>query len=123
VAYDDKLAGRVRKLLVSRRSITEKKMFGGLAFLSDGRMCCGVLDDELVVRVGPVRYQEALAEPHARPMDFTGKPLAGFVYVAPAGLRSRQALQQWVHRGVEFASAQPAKKTKRKAPRKQAMKR
>ena len=114
MAYDEKLAERVRALLTARKRVTEKRMFGGLAFLLGGRMCCGVLNDELVVRVGPARYNEALVRPHARPMDFTGKPLTGFVYVAPAGFRTRPALEKWVGLGLEFASTLHAKKTKNK---------
>jgi TfoX/Sxy family transcriptional regulator of competence genes len=118
MAYDEKLADRVRRAVARRERITEKKMFGGLAFLLGGRMCCGVLNDELVVRVGPARYKEALAQPHARRMDFTGKPLTGFVFVAPSGFRSKQALYRWIDRGVEFASTLLRQRTKRTGPRK-----
>jgi TfoX/Sxy family transcriptional regulator of competence genes len=118
MTYDEKLADRVRRVIARRERITEKKMFGGLAFLLGGRMCCGVLNDDLVVRVGPARYKEALAQPHVRRMDFTGKPLTGFVYIAPPGLRSKQALLKWVGRGVEFVSMLPRQGTKRTGPRK-----
>ena len=109
----EKLADRVRRVIARRERITEKKMFGGLAFLLGGRMCCGVLNGDLVVRVGPAHYKEALAQPHVRQMDFTGKPLTGFVYVAPPRFRSKQALSKWVGRGVEFASTLPRQGTKR----------
>jgi len=72
-------------------------------------MCCGVVKDDLVVRVGPEQYDTILAQPHARPMDFTGRPLKGFVYVGPAGYRSDQALAIWVERGVDFAASLPPK--------------
>ena len=108
MAYDEKLAQRVRSALATSRRVTEKKMFGGLAFLAGGRMCCGVLGDTLMVRVGPERHAAALSRPHARPMDFTGRPLTGFVYVAPAGIRSRQALTKWIGWSLEFASTLPA---------------
>ncbi len=75
MSYDEKTAERVREVLVRRGRVVEKKMFGVLAFLIDDSMCCGVLQNDLVVRVGPARYEETLAQPHARPMDFTGKPL------------------------------------------------
>ena len=117
MAYDEKLADRVRNALAGRKRITEKKMFGGLAFLLRGRMCCGILNDDLMVRVGPERYAAALARPHARPMDFTGRPLSGFVYVGSPGFRSKQALVKWVGRGIEFASTLPAKKSMRKRRR------
>ncbi len=118
MTYDEKLADRVRRVIARRERVTERKMFGGLAFLLGGRMCCGVLNDELVVRVGPARYKEALAQPHARRMDFTGKPLTGFVYVAPPGFRGEQALFKWIGRGVEFASTLPRQRGKRTSPRK-----
>lgn len=75
--YNKELAKRVRKILSQEKDLTEKRMFGGLSFLLNGRMCCGVLRDDLVVRIGPKEYQQALEEPHARPMDFTGRPLRG----------------------------------------------
>jgi hypothetical protein len=85
-------------------------MFGGLAFLVRGHMVCGVLGEELMVRVGPEAYREALAMPHARPMDFTGKPLAGFVYVAPRGFAEDDALRTWVAKAVAFSLSLPPKK-------------
>src|SRR6516165_2346649 len=88
-------------------------MFGGLCFMVDGAMCCGLTKADFMVRVGPDRYDDALAQPHARPMDFTGRPLAGMVYVAPEGIRSAAALATWVGRGVSFVSSLPPKKAKR----------
>lgn len=102
MAYDEKLAGLIRKLLVKRKGFAEKKMFGGLAFMLQGHMCCGVEKDNLVVRVGPERYEEALSDPHARPMDFTGRPMKGFVYVRPSGYRTDESLAEWAMRGVDF---------------------
>ena len=109
MAYDEKLAGRIRKILGKRKAFTEKRMFGGLSFMRGGHMCCGVEKDNLVVRVGPARYEEALAEPHARPMDFTGRPLKGFVYVASGGYRTDKNLARWVKRGADFAASLPKK--------------
>lgn len=107
--YDEKLAERVRFVLRGRRGLSEKKMFGGLAFLLRGNMCCGVVGDDLVVRVGAEAYREALALPHAREMDFTGRPLTGLVYVGRQGLRSTRQLRSWVERGVAFAGSLPAR--------------
>lgn len=104
MAYDEKLAQRVRKILATRKGATEKKMFGGLALLLNGRMCCGVLNDDLVVRVGPERHAAALARPHTRLMDFTGRPLTGFVYVGPRGVKTDAALAKWVQEATEYAS-------------------
>jgi TfoX/Sxy family transcriptional regulator of competence genes len=105
MAYDEKLAARVRKALSARRDVAEKRMVGGLSFLVGGKMCCGVAGDALMVRVGAEARDRALAEPHVKPMQFAGRRLAGFICVAPAGCRSDAALAKWVRRGVDFALA------------------
>lgn len=84
-------------------------MFGGIAFLVGGHMCVGTARGELMVRTGPDRFEEALARPHARPMDFTGRPMRGFVFVAATGFASDEALAGWVRLGVEFAESLPPK--------------
>ena len=109
MAYDGELAERVRKALAGREGFTERKMFGGISFMLRGNMCCGVEKDQLMVRVGPERYEEALARPHARPMDFTGRPMRGMVYVGPGGCDSDEALAAWVKRGADFAASLPPK--------------
>ncbi len=109
MAYDETLAARVRTAIAMTPGLSEKKMFGGLCFLVFGNMCCGVVGDELMVRVGPDNYEEALAQPHAREMDFTGRPLKGMVYVGVAGLKSDESLAQWVEKGLAFASSLPHK--------------
>ena len=109
MSFDEDLADRVRLALGTRRGLAEKKMFGGLAFLLRGNMCCGVLKRELIVRVPSDQTDEVLAEPHTRPFDFTGRPLRGFVVVRPAGCEDDNALAEWVDRAVEFASGLPAK--------------
>jgi TfoX/Sxy family transcriptional regulator of competence genes len=108
VAYDENLAARVRTLLAGRTDVTERKMFGGLTFMVAGHMCCGVNGDELIVRLGPEHEDEALARPHARPMDFTGRPMPGFVTVQPEGLKGAQ-LNQWVRQAVARAESLPPK--------------
>lgn len=89
--------------------MVEKKMFGGLSFMVKGNMCCGVVGDELMARVGPDGYEAALKRPHARPMDFTGKPLKGFVYVAPEGFADRADLEGWIGLALNFVETLPAK--------------
>lgn len=89
--------------------MVEKKMFGGLSFMVKGHMCCGVVGDELMVRVGPDGYEAALERPHARPMDFTGKPLKGFVYVAAQGFSTQSTLERWIRLALEFVETLPAK--------------
>lgn len=109
MAYDEALAARVKKILSGRFDTAERKMFGGLAFMLAGNMCCCVTDKGLIVRVGPEGYEEALARPHASFMDLTGRPMRGWVLVQPAGLESDAGLNQWVERSAEFASTLPAK--------------
>lgn len=109
MAYDEGLAERVRGLLTDVPGVTEKRMFGGLAFMVQGNMACGVVGGELMVRVGPAAYREALARPHARVMDFTGRPLQGMVYVGVRGVATDHDLAGWVERGASFAASLPAK--------------
>ena len=109
MAYDQDLARRIRELLAGSPGLEEKRMFGGVGFLLQGNMACGVHGDELIVRVGPVKDTEALAEPHTRPFDMTGRPMAGWVMVAPGGFTGKEDLQRWVERGLQFARTLPAK--------------
>ena len=109
MAYDEGLAERVREVLADRHDVTEKKMLGGLAFMLGGHMCCGVVGDDLMVRVGAERHEAALAAPGARPMDFTGRPMKGFVFVDGESVAEDDALREWVGRGVEHAASLPAK--------------
>lgn len=109
MAYDEGLAERLRELLADEQGLSEKKMFGGLAFLLHGNMCCGVTGEELMLRLGAEAGAAALAEPHARPMDFTGRPLTGFVYVGTPGFESDEDLEAWVARAVGFARTLPPK--------------
>lgn len=109
MAYNQKLATRIRKALSRHKALTEIKMFGGLCFTIRGNMCCGVLNDDLVLRVAPEAAAKYLAEPHVRPMDFTGRPMKNFLYVGPGGTRSAPALKKWVKRAAEFALSLPPK--------------
>ena len=109
MAFDEGVAQRIRDLLEERAGISEKKMFGGLAFLLRGNMCLGVVRDELMVRVGPAAYAAALKKPHAREMDFTGRPMKGLVYVGGEGFECDEELADWVKRGLRFAASLPAK--------------
>lgn len=109
MAYDQGLVERIREFFIDRIDIDEKKMFGGLAFMLSGNMCCGVLDDKLMARVGPTFYEDALTKPYASKMDFTGKPLTGFIYVAQTGIEEDQDLHEWLTTCEAFASALPPK--------------
>lgn len=109
MAYDEILAERIRARLDGHMDVTEKRMFGGIAFLLGGHMCAGVVRTDLMVRVGPAAHIDALAQPGAREMDFTGKPLAGFVYVDGETVADDGALADWLGRGLAFAASLPPK--------------
>lgn len=113
MAFDGGLAERIRSLLDEAPQVTERKMFGGIAFLLRGNMFVGIVEDDLMVRVGPEAHPQALQQPHARPMDFTGKPMSGYVFVGPAGTADDADLGRWVELGRRFAATLPAK-TQRK---------
>ena len=109
MSFDEGVAQRLREIFEGRDDIVEKRMFGGIAFMQQGNMCCGIVNDTLMARVGPDSYQSALARPHAREMDFTGKALKGFVYVDPAGFADDADLRRWVELCEKFTSSLPAK--------------
>ena len=108
MAYDENLAERVRVLLETEAGFSERKMFGGIAFMLDGKMCCGVVDGDLMLRLGPDGADTALERPHVRPMDFTGRPMSSMVFVAPEGLQGR-SLRAWVGQAAAFARSLPPK--------------
>jgi len=107
VAYSEALAERIQVALAGTTGVSEKRMFGGIAFMLHGHMFVGVVDSTLMARVGSERYDAALARSHVREMDFTGKPLRG--YVDPAGLRTARDLQAWTKQCVRFVSTLPKK--------------
>ena len=108
MAYDEVVAHRVRELIIAHNPV-EKKMFGGVAFMIGGNMAVGVNKDQLMVRVGPEHHDEAVSQPHARIMDFTGKPMRGWIIVDPPGYESDDDLANWVRQGVDFAKTLPPK--------------
>jgi TfoX/Sxy family transcriptional regulator of competence genes len=104
MAYDEALAKRVREVVGDKRGVTERKMFGGLAFMLRGNMFVGILEDRLMARVGPQNYERALASPGAREMDFTGKPMRGYVFVDSSSVKSAGNLKHWVGLCADFAA-------------------
>jgi TfoX/Sxy family transcriptional regulator of competence genes len=107
--YDDQLAQRVRDVLRQRQDVAERKMFGGVAFLVNGNMCCGVNGERLVLRLGPEGAEEALGRPHTRPMDFTGKAIKSMIYVEADGVASDTELRSWVEWALDHARSLPPK--------------
>ncbi len=115
MAYDEQLANRIRQAFGIRKDITERKMFGGLAFLCHGRMCCGIVGSDLMVRIPEDEVAAVMRGRHVRPMDFTGKPLRGFVYVSPPGFRTKAALRTWLSLGARVATARATEPVKRRS--------
>ena len=109
MAYDETLALRVSTVLRDLPGLTEKKMFGGVGYLLNGNMACGVHKDFLIVRVGPDHYQESLEKEHTKVFDITGRPMTGWVMVALQGCTDDEVLYIWIQQGLDFASTLPAK--------------
>jgi hypothetical protein len=109
VAFDTKLADRIRECLGKRKGLTEKKMFGGMAFLLNGNMCCGVHGDDMIVRLDPAETDEALSTRHTRVFDLTGRPMKGWILVESEGLATAAALDRWTGVATEYAQSLPAK--------------
>lgn len=108
MAYDEELADRVRLVLADEQNLTERKMFGGLAFMVNGNMACGIVGDRLMLRLGAEGADTALDEPHVGQMDFTGRPMTGMVYVERPGLDDA-AVRRWVEQATSFARSLPPK--------------
>ncbi len=109
MAYDEALASRVRAALAGKDGLNERKMFGGLCLMLHGNMFAGVINAELMLRVGPDRFDATLARPGARPMDFTGKPMTGFVYVEPSAFKTNPELSSWLAEALGFVETLPPK--------------
>jgi len=109
VAANEEAARRVRELLASRNDVSERRMFGGLAFMVSGNMLCAVGADHLMVRVGRDQYEDALRQPHAREMRFTGRAMPGYVTVDPPGYSSDEAVGRWVATALRFVITLPPK--------------
>ncbi len=114
MAYNKKLADRVREYFLGMKKVEEKKMMGGLTFMLNEKMCVGVLDDELMCRLDPEVYAEALEKKGARVMDFTGKPMKGFVFVGEEGFKNKKQFDYWMGLALDFnAKAKASKKRKK----------
>ncbi len=106
MSYDQGLAERIRQQLCDQ-DVAEKKMFGGLCFMVERHMCCGILEDRLMARVGPAAFEVCLARPHVTEMDFTGRPSKGLIYVEPAGLAEDAELADWLQICLHFVRSLP----------------
>ncbi len=109
MAFDEDLAQRIRNLIIEYPDYVEKKMFGGIGFLLAGNMACGVNQEDLIIRVGPDDYQDALTKPNVKVFDLSGRPMTGWVVVKEPGYQKDSDLMEWVDRGVAFALSLPEK--------------
>ena len=107
--YDSVLAERMRPYLLPRAGVSEKAVFGGIAFLLHGNMCCGIWKDLLVIRLSVEDGAKALEKPHVRVMDITGRPMKGWLFVEPMGCKKDSDLYPWIDKALEFASSLPKK--------------
>lgn len=112
MAYDEELAQRIAAILKGRRGVSNKKMFGGIAFMINGNMAVGVNESDLMLRVGKDQYEELLEKEGVREMDFTGKALKGFIYVDETGYKNDTELEEWMNYAIEFAESLPKKEKK-----------
>ena len=114
MSYDKNLASRISELLKGINGITQKKMFGGLCFLHNGNMLCGIVKEKLVARAGPDVYVSLLKNKYTTRMDFTGKPLKGMLYILPEGIKTRASLKKWIDKCLSFVTTLPSKKKEKK---------
>lgn len=109
MAYDERLADRVRELISARADVSERKMFGGIGFMIAGNMAVGVIGEDLIVRLEPPDAEQALGEPGVREFDFTGRPMKGWLFVGPEAIDGDEAFAEWVEAGADFAASLPSK--------------
>jgi TfoX/Sxy family transcriptional regulator of competence genes len=115
MAYNEQLADRIREMLVDQPQIEEKKMMGGVAFMVNDKMCVGVIKDDMMARIDPEIYDEALEKNGCHPMDFTGKPMKGWVFISQEGIEKIKDLEYWIQLALKYnLIVKPAKKRKTK---------
>jgi TfoX/Sxy family transcriptional regulator of competence genes len=116
MAYSETLSNRIRESLTGLRNVKEKEMFGGVCYMLNNKMCVGVVKDEMMCRIGPAKYEEALERPGCREMIFTGKPMKGYVFVSEEGMKTKKQLDYWIGLCVDFNKE--AKSSKKKTVKK-----
>ncbi len=117
MAYSEKLSNRIREAMAGLPKVEEKYMFGGVCYMLNGKMCVGVVEDEMMCRIGADAYEGALERKGCREMIFTGKPIKGYVYVSDEGMKSKKDFEYWINLCIDFnkeAKASPKKKKAKK---------
>jgi TfoX/Sxy family transcriptional regulator of competence genes len=110
MAFDNNLADRIRKQLAQQKGLTEKRMFGGIGFLLNGNMCCGVLGAEVIIRFDPEQTEKVLTHKHTRIFDFSGRPMKGWIFVGTQAVETESDLKHWLQIGLKYAKSLPSKK-------------
>jgi TfoX/Sxy family transcriptional regulator of competence genes len=114
MTYSEELANRVRTILVEHPKVEEKKMMGGLTFMVNNKMCVGILQDDLMARIDPAVYESALEKRGCREMDFTGRPMKGFVFISPDGTKTNKDLHYWIGLALEYNKTAKASRKRKK---------
>jgi TfoX/Sxy family transcriptional regulator of competence genes len=114
MAYDEKLNNRIREAMADLPNVEEKNMFGGVCYMLNGKMCIGVVQDEMMCRIGPGVYEESLDRPGCREMVFTGRPMKGYVFVSEEGMRTKKNFDHWIDLCIAFNKEAKATKKKKK---------
>jgi TfoX/Sxy family transcriptional regulator of competence genes len=114
MAYSEKLANRVRAILVDHPKVEEKKMMGGLTFMVNNKMCVGILKDDLMARIDPSAYKTVLKKNGCREMDFTGRPMKGFVLISPDGTKTKEGLNYWIDLALEYNKTAKSSRKRKK---------
>jgi len=109
MAYDEGLAQRLRDIFQDQKEVEEKKMFGGLCFMVSKHMCCGIVGEKLMARIGAEKYEKCLLKKHVQKMDFTGRSMKGMIYIKPDGIAEDEDLNFWVNICMEFIKSLPSK--------------
>ncbi len=117
MAYNEQISNRIREALAGIPNLEEKEMFGGVCYMVNDKMCIGVIGNEMMCRVGPAHYEEALEKNGCREMDFARRPMKGYVYVAEEGMKSAKEFNYWISLCLEFNKEAKSSKKKRRKPR------
>ena len=112
MAYNEDLVNKIREMLINQPDVEEKKMMGGLTFMVDGKMCIGVVGDEMMCRISPDKHDESVEKTGCREMDFTGKPMRGYVFVNEDGMKTQADFMQWISLCLDFNVIAKASKKK-----------
>lgn len=114
MAYDENLANRIRQRFAELPNVLEKEMMGGLTFMYNDKMCVGIIKDELMCRIDPALHEESVEKPGCRTMDFTKRPMRGYVMIEESGMKSQKDFDYWINLALDFNKKAKSSKKKKK---------